>query len=192
MIRIRRLLFAGAVLCQLAAPAWMILQREWTLRDGVGVKFKVEPLDPKDAVLGRHVRFRIPASEVVLDEAVDRPSMVRSYAVVEMDGEGFGHFGAFREEPPETGVYLGVWVRRSGKKGAIEAPFDRFYLPEDLAPEAGKAAWDAGGSGKEEAHVLLRVHEGFGVVENLYVGDIPVLDYLKAHRELKPEPGDTP
>ena len=183
MIQVRTLVFVVTVLCQLGVPAWMILQREWTLRDGVGVKFKVEPLDPKDAVLGRHVRFKIPASEVTLDEPADRPSRVRTYAVMELDQEGFGHFKAVRDEPPETGVYLGVWVRRDGKTGTIEVPFDRFYLPEDVAPGDGKAAWGTGGSANEDAHVLLRVHKGFGVVENLYVRDIPILDYLEAQRE---------
>ena len=192
MIQVRTLVFAAAVLCQLGVPAWMIVHREWTLRDGVRVKFHVEPVDPEDAILGRHVRFKIPASEVTLDEPVDRPSTVRSYAVMEVDPEGFGHFKAVRDEPPETGVYLEVRVGRDGKTGTIEVPFDRFYLPEDVAPGAGKAASVTSGSASEDSYVLLRVHKGFGVVENLYVQDIPILDYLKGRTEPNREEGDMP
>ncbi len=76
MMQFRTLVFALAVFCQLGVPAWMILDREWTLRDGVRVKFRVEPMDPGSAVLGRHVRFKIPSSEVALDESVERPSVV--------------------------------------------------------------------------------------------------------------------
>lgn len=192
MIQVRTLVFAAAVLCQLGVPAWMIVHREWTLRDGVRVKFQVEPVDSEDAILGRHVRFKIPASQVTLDGSADRPSRVRSYAVMELDPEGFGHFKAVRDEPPEAGVYLEVWVGRDGKTGTIEVPFDRFYLPEDVAPGAAKGAWGAGGSADEDAYVLLRVHNGFGVVENLYVQDIPILDYLKGRTEPNGEEGDMP
>jgi len=183
MIQAGRLVFAVMVLCQLGVPAWMILNREWTLRDGVRVKFNVEPVDPRDAVLGRSVRFRIPASEVPLDEPVQRPSRVWAYALLELDQEGFARFTAVRDDPPDTGVYLRVWVRQDGKTGTIELPFDRYYVPEDLAAGAGKAAGGTHGSGEKEAHVLLRVHEGFGVVENLYVQDTPILEYLKAPPE---------
>lgn len=175
MIRLKTLLFAGVVLCQLGVPAWMILQREWTLRDGVRVKFRVEPLDPRDEVLGRHVRFRIPASEVTLDESAETPSLVRAYGVLELDQEGFGRFTAVRNGPPEAGVYLRVQVRREGKSGTIRLPFDRYYLPE-----AGAGRKQALRSGKVDAHVALRVHRGDGVIEGLYVQDTPILDYLKA------------
>ena len=89
MIQVKTLVFAAVVLCQLGVPAWMILDREWTLRDGVRVKFRVEPLDPRDAVLGRHVRFKIPASEVTLDEAAETPSEVRGLRRSGVGSEGF-------------------------------------------------------------------------------------------------------
>lgn len=180
MIRVKTLLFAAAVLCQLGVPAWMILQREWTLRDGVRVKFRVEPLDPRDEVLGRQVRFKIPASEVTLDESAETPSLVRAYGVLELDQEGFGRFTAVRNEPPENGVYLRVQVRREGKSGTIRLPFDRYYLPEDLASKTGTGRKQSLRSGKVDAHVALRVHRGDGVIEGLYVQETPVLDYLRA------------
>lgn len=185
MIRVRTLVFAVTVLCQLGVPAWMILHREWTLRDGAGVKFGVEPLNLRGAVLGRTVSFRIPASEVPLDEAVQQPSEAWAYALLELDPDGFGRFAALRDEPPVDGDYLRVWVRRVGKMGTIQLPFDRFYLPEDLAAGAERATGGTRGSGKKEAYVLLRVHEGFGVVEDLYVQDTPILDYLKNAPEPK-------
>jgi len=192
MIRLRTLVFAAAVLCQLGVPAWMILQREWTLRDGVRVKFQVEPLDPRDEVLGRQVRFKIPASKVTLDESADTPSIVRAYGVLELDREGFGRFTAVRNEPPEAGVYLRVRVRREGKTGTIRLPFDRYYLPEDLATEAGAGRKQALRSGKVDAHVTLRVHRGDGVIEGFYVQNTPILDYLKARAGANGEQGEMP
>ena len=192
MIQVKTLVFAAVVLCQLGVPAWMILDREWTLRDGVPVKFRVEPLDPRDAVLGRHVRFQIPASEVTLDESPRTPSQVRAYGVLELDQEGFGRFTAVRNEPPEAGVYLGVRVRREGRTGAIQLPYDRYYLPEDVAAEAGKEQKQALRSGKVEAHVTLRVHRGDGVIEGLYVRDTPILDFLKARTGPNGDEGDMP
>ena len=192
MIRVKTLVFAAAVLCQLGVPAWMILQREWTLRDGVRVKFRVEPLDPRDEVLGRHVRFKIPASKVTLDEPAEKPSLVRAYGVLELDQEGFGRFTAVRNDPPEAGAYLRVQVRREGNSGTIRLPFDRYYLPEDLASKAGTGRKQALRSGKVDAHVTLRVHRGDGVIEGFYVQDTPVLDYLKSVAGPNGEQGEMP
>ena len=192
MIQVRTLMFTAVVLGQLAVPAWMILDRERTLRDGVRVKFRVEPLDPRDAVLGRHVRFEIPDLEVPLDESVQRPSQVWAYAVLELDPEGFGRVIAVREETPESGVYLRAPVRRKGKSGAIRLPFDRYYLPEDVASEDVAGRKQALHSGKVDAHVTLRVHGGDGVIEGLYVRDTPILDYLKARTGPNGEQGGKP
>lgn len=192
MIRVKTLLFAAAVLFQIGVPAWMILQREWTLRDGVRVKFRVEPLDPRDEVLGRQVRFKIPASEVTLDEPAETPSLARAYGVLELDQEGFGRFTAVRNEPPEAGVYLRVQVRREGKSGKIQLPFDRYYLPEDLASEAGAGRKQALPSGMVDAHVALRVHRGDGVIEGFYVQDTPIMDYLKSGAGPNGEQGEMP
>ena len=192
MIQVKTLVFAAVVLCQLGVPAWMILDRERTLRDGVRVKFRVEPLDPRDAVLGRHVRFKIPASEVALDEAAKTLFQVQAYGVLELDQEGFGRFTAVRNEPPEAGVYLRVRVRREGKTGIIRLPFDRYYLPEAVASEAGPGRKQALRSGKVDAHVTLRVHRGDGVIDGLYVQGTPILDYLKARSGPNGEEGDMP
>ena len=192
MIQVKTLVFAAVVLCQLGVPAWMILDRERTLRDGVRVKFRVEPLDPRDAVLGRHVRFKIPASEVTLDQSAEKPSHIQAYGVLELDQEGFGRFTAVRSETPEAGIYLRVRVRREGKTGTISLPFDRYYLPEEVVSEAGTGQKEALRSGKVEAHVTLRVHRGDGVIEGLYVQDTPILDYLKARTGPIGEEGDMP
>lgn len=192
MIQIKTLVFGAVVLCQLGVPAWMILDRERTLRDGVRVKFRVEPLDPRDAVLGRHVRFKIPASEVTLDQSAEKPSHVQAYGVLELDQEGFGRFTAVRSEPPEAGVYLRGRVRREGKTGTIRLPFDLYYLPEDAAREAGTEQKQALRSGKVDAYVTLRVHQGNGVIEGLYVHDTPILDFLKARTGPIGEEGDMP
>ena len=192
MIRVKALVFVAAVLCQLGVPAWMVLQREWTLRDGVRVKFRVEPLDPRDEVLGRHVRFKIPASKVILDEPAETPSVVRAYGVLALDREGFGRFTAVRNEPPESGVYLRVRVRREGETGTIRLPFDRYYLPEDLATVAGAGRKQALRSGKVDAHVALRVDGGDGVIEGLYVRNTPILDYLRSGAGPNGEQGEMP
>ncbi len=192
MMQFRTLVFALAVFCQLGVPAWMILDREWTLRDGVRVKFRVESMDPGSAVLGRHVRFKIPSSEVALDESVERPSVVWAYGVLDLDQEGFGRFTSVRDEPPESGVYLRVRVRREGKTGSIQLPFDRFYLPEDVASETDTRRGHPIRSGKRDAYVTLRLHRGDGVVEDFYVRDTPILDYFKAPPEPDGTKGDVP
>ena len=61
-----------------------------------------------------------------------------------------------------------VWVRMA---------FGRFYMDEDLAPEAERAVW-GGPRGRHEASVSVWIRNGFGVIEELYIDDVPIHQWL--------------
>ena len=56
-------------------------------------------------------------------------------------------------------------------------PFGRFYMDEDLAPEAERAVW-GGPRGRREASVSVRIRYGVGVIEELYIDDVPIHQWL--------------
>ncbi len=57
-------------------------------------------------------------------------------------------------------------------------------MDEDLAPEAERAVW-SGPRGEREASVTVRVRNGVGVIEDLYIDDVPIHRWLaeNAHHE---------
>ena len=51
-------------------------------------------------------------------------------------------------------------------------------MDEDLAPEAERAVW-SGRRGRREAFVRVRIRNGVGVIEELYVDGVPIHDWLE-------------
>ena len=56
-------------------------------------------------------------------------------------------------------------------------PFRRFYMDEDKAPKAERAVW-GGRRGQRKASVSVRVRNGVGVIEELYIDDVPIHQWL--------------
>jgi len=50
-------------------------------------------------------------------------------------------------------------------------------MDEERAPEAERAVW-AGRRGQREASISVRVRNGVGVIEELYIDDVPIHQWL--------------
>jgi hypothetical protein len=64
----------------------------------------------------------------------------------------------------------------------VALPFDRYYLPEDLAPAAEQAYRTLASRepGPTRAWVDVRVRDGHAVLEELYLDGVPVREVLAA------------
>lgn len=63
----------------------------------------------------------------------------------------------------------------------VNHPFDRFYMEESQAPRAEVASWQHSRAGEDQrTHITVRVKDGYGVIENLWIGDKSMSDYLKS------------
>ena len=169
-------LFAAMALLQLAAPASMILSRERTLKQGEAFKFQTAPVDPYDAFRGRYVALRIANSEAAWPEGVSASYGQTIYATIETDVDGFAKFGAASLSPPKGKPYLKVKAGSVNGKGgiALQLPFDRFFMEEAKAPAAEAAYREHDRGGAAGAYVVIRVLDGAGVIENLFVGGKPI------------------
>ena len=58
----------------------------------------------------------------------------------------------------------------------LELPFDRYYMQESLAPEAESAYAER--LRDERAWVTVRLHDGHAVLEELWIDDLPIREYL--------------
>lgn len=171
-------LFGVLVLAQLAVPVTMIVGREQVLAGGTVYKFRTIPIDPYDAFRGKYVTLRFQSNEVTPRSGVAFQQNDTAYALLTTDTSGFATFYDLISSPPAQGEYLRVQVDRlRGSAVQLRLPFDRYYMPEDLAPQAERAV--AQGSRQRDAYVTVRILNGTATLEDLYVGGLTIREFLQ-------------
>ena len=61
----------------------------------------------------------------------------------------------------------------------LELPFERFYMEEELAPEAERVVRERSRGGQRDAYIAVRVRSGSAVIEDLFVGGKPIREFLQ-------------
>jgi len=188
MKTLRVVIFVVVALIQLSVPASIVWKREKTLQHGRVWKFKTEPVDPIDAIRGRYVALRLEAEKGRPAEAPREdfaPGGV-VYVTLKEDADGFAQVDQISINPlPGDNVVkaeAGYW--RDGWEH-VSFPFDRFWLAEKLAPEAERAYRENSRRDKQNAYVTVRVREGDAALEQLYIDNQPLPDYLRAQAAKK-------
>ena len=184
---LRLTLFACAALAQVAVPLGMIGKREAALRDGRVFKFRTAPVDPYDAFRGRYVALQLEgASSLAMPDASAYERGQQLYAVIQEDTGGFARITALKNDRPEGDAFIRTRVQHAwGTNVTLRLPFDRYYLPEGLAPRAESAYRQHSSGTNRAAYVTVRVRGGFAVLESLYIEDKPIMDYLRDNPEKK-------
>jgi len=172
-------IFTVMAVAQWAVPGSMILKHERALSQGELFNFRCQLVDPYDPFRGRYVAVGVNAGEVVLTEEQEGWTGRQLYVALERDDEGFARYGNVTEEPPSEGAYLFTQVDYGGW---VHFPLDRFYMDEYIAPEAEAVYWDAAVSEEIDAHLAVRILNGHAVIEQLYIENTPVADYVRAKR----------
>ena len=171
--------FAAAAVLQLAVPASMILKREKTLAHGRAFKFRTAPVDPYDAFRGRFVALSFAQQTVGLPPDHDFKRHEKIFALISEDSEGFAYFSDLRRDCPESAPCLRTTIQFvSGTNVHLRLPFDRFYMEESEAPEAERIYRQNNVRSNRNAFVQIRVDRGFGVIEDLYVDNVPIRERL--------------
>lgn len=167
-------------LVQLAIPFSMIAKHELILKNGEQFKFKTAPVDPYDAFRGRYVALDIEADKIPVQKGTYFESGKMVYAKISVDENGFAKFSEASLNKPQKGPYLFTKVSHTyGGFMYIETPFAKYYMEETKAPKAEKL-YQTHSSGKEsDAYITVRIKDGFGVVENLFVAGKKVEEALR-------------
>jgi len=173
-------LFLCLALIQLVVPLSMIARREFVLRDGAQFKFKVAPVDSYDAFRGRYVALRIDENYVpaIKNEKIKRGQAV--FVVINLDAQGFARFSEVTTGRPRRGSYIRANVSNVyNDKIYLDLPIDRYYMEEKSAPLAEKIYQRYSQRDKKDAYVVVRIKDGFVVIESLYVGGQKIEDMVK-------------
>lgn len=179
-------IFVLIALAQLSVPAMMAWGRVQTLARGRVWKFKTAPIDPEDAVRGRYVSLRFDA-----EDAYRQPEQLKSidslYAILKEGPDGFATVDhlSFSPDPGDSAMKVepgGFW---DGQQ-RILFPFHYFWVTEKSAPEAEKAYRENSKRGQQNAFVTIRIRNGDSALEQLYIDNKPLAEYLRDQATKKP------
>lgn len=176
-------LFAATVLAQLAVPSSMIIGRERVLKHGKVFKFKTAPVDPYDAIRGRYVALNFDVGTVRDPRGDELRYGQTFYVTIASAPDGFVRLIDSSRVRPDQGVdYLKVRATypMAGATVTPQLPFDRFYMSERLAPAAQQAYRAHNWRSNGDSYVTVRVADGVGVIENLFIGGRPIGDVVRA------------
>ena len=175
-------LFISVAIIQATVPIYMAWHWENILRTGQRFLWQTAPIDPYDAFKGRYVELRFKETSGPVSDAAGLPVGQTVYAIVAENAEGKAYIKEVSAQKPETGTYIKVKAYTdSQNKAHVVLPFSRYYLPEELAPAAESAYREHGGKNGVAA---IRIKDGYGVVEQLYIGEKPLREFL---RQVPPE-----
>jgi uncharacterized membrane-anchored protein len=176
--RLRHALFGLACLAQIAVPGSLVVQHELTRSGGTLWKFQTAPVDPNDPFRGRYVRLSFTAEREHVPFADSETMYVgpdtRMYAVLAAGPDGFARLVRLHEARPASGDYLDVFVYGSASEAVVRLPFDRYYLPEDRAPQVEREYFEASRSAQSNTYAEVRVRNGHAALTALVLGGKPV------------------
>jgi len=177
------LLFCLVSAIQIWVPLSMIARREATLNKGTAYKFRTRPVDPYDAFRGRYVALSF-ESDLAIATNVNRFTRGETvYVAVEVATNGYAKLGIATYLRPHDVDYIRTKVngwRSVSNTVRVELPFDRFYMNEELAPEAEVQFRRTNQREQRKAYALVRIRSGMAVIEDLYIEDRPILEFLES------------
>jgi uncharacterized membrane-anchored protein len=175
------LIFGVVALGQLAIPAAMVWQREQTLKQGRVWRFRTAPVDPVDVIRGRYIALRFSAEEFASPAKFEAGSN-SVYAVLKQGTDGFAEVDHLTLEVVRTDDAVpveSVWWYEG--KQQVRFPFNKFWVAETNAAAAERAYVENNRRDNQNAYVTVRVRRGDAALDQLYIDNQPLSDYLRAH-----------
>ncbi len=177
-------LIIGLFLCvsfaQILTPLSMITKREAVLKNGEQFKFKTAPFDPYDAFRGRYVALRLEEDKVSIPKGLKLDRGQTVYAQITVDEQGFAKLDVVSTSNPQGKPYIQAKVRYvSGDKVYLDLPIDRYYMEEKAAPAAERIYRKYSQRDKQDAYIVVRIKDGYAVIESLYVGGQRIEDAVR-------------
>jgi len=178
-------LFLLVAAAQVYAPISMILEREKILREGDPFKFNTAPVDPFDPFHGRYVWLNFEENTAEIDPDDKWEYGTKGFARIVVGEEGFAKFSKVTHERPSEGPFLEVetYGPESDKTIRVAIPYERYYMRETDAPQAEIAYREHNRRNERDAYAVIRVLDGKGVLESLFVAGQPIEEFIKTPPE---------
>jgi len=171
----RLIVFVLVAFAQLAVPGSLIWKRKHTLRQGNVWKFRTAPVDPVDVFRGRYVALRFDVETQEVSPPPNSNSGDTIFVTLKSNVEGFAEIDQVLATKPAGDDFMEA--RLLGK--TITLPFDKYWVTERDAPAAETAYRNLSRRGNQNAYVSVRVFRGDAAIEQLYLDNQPLGDYLR-------------
>ncbi|MEM8891492.1 MAG: GDYXXLXY domain-containing protein [Bacteroidota bacterium] len=177
----RNIAFILTMILYAGFPLQMISGYESVLSEGELHRFQPRPIDPYNPFKGRYVFLQYENPKLEYENGRDVFEYGTSaYISLEKDSAGIAQPKEIFPVPPEEGNYLRVEINYiTDNEVGFHYPFDEYYMNEEMAPKAEAAVRDFSEWGKEEVFVDVRIKEGMAVIEQLYIQDKPIEEFLR-------------
>ncbi len=186
--RIRQAIFALVCVAQVAVPASLIVKHEQTRAGGTPWKFQTAPVDPNDPYRGKYVQLSYAVEREAVPFAAAGSVYLgynrRAYAELATGPDGYARLVKLHENRPSGVEYIDVFTRHmaerpegeNGRPAAmhVHLPFDRYYLPEDIAPQVEREYFEASRKAQANTWADVRVREGHAALVGLVLDGKPV------------------
>lgn len=177
-------LFVVAAAVQVATAVGQIWKHEGVLRNGTPYKFVTAPVDPYDAFRGRYVALNYADTSTVARQGDEIEFGAPAYVALRSNADGFAEFGELSSAPPAEGDYVRVEFQgNDGTRANFRLPFDRYFMEETQAPKAEQAYLqnvNLRGQTSDLTYALVRIKDGRGVIEDIYVKGKPIREFIAA------------
>ena len=173
----RLALFTVVAIVQLFAVLYMAWQWENTLQTGQRFLWETAPVDPYDAFKGRYIDLGFKESSAPVADGSHLSHGEKAYAIIDENEAGMAYISSISAQPPPGKPFVKVKVYYVDRgKAHVRLPFRRYYLPEHLAAPAEIAYRESAG---KTGVAAIRLKDGHGVVEELYISDKTLEEYLR-------------
>ena len=171
-------LFILLAIIQLAVPFYMVWRWEDVLHTGKQYTWVAAPIDPYDALMGRYVDLRFKEMTAPILGNAQLHSGQTVYAMIAEDQDGYAFISGVSTSPLEGNSYVKTHISyvQDNNIAHFLLPFTRYYMQEELAPVVEKIYTES--VSRSAATVSVRVKDGYGVLEELYIGDQSIYEYL--------------
>lgn len=190
----RLILFLLIVMAGAAYPVIKIIHYEFPAEPPAIYRFKAGIVDPYDPFRGRYVALNALPNEIMLKEKKKFQNGAYIYAVLSNDKQGIATVSDLVQSPVANMDHLKIRYydhmdpsNSKDKTGGIiyriRLPFDRFYLNENLAPEAEKAVAEITRQNDGECIIKVKIYsDGNYAIEDLEINGRSIHEYLKNNK----------
>lgn len=172
------LLFMIVAITQLATPIYMAWRWEDILQNGQRFYWSTAPVDPYDAFKGRYIDLQFKNTTGPIKDNVALDYGQPAYALIEETSDGKAFIREVSAKPPVESPYVKVRITYvEGNTAHVSLPFKRYYLPENMASAAENAYQQSAG---KTGLAAVRLKGGLAVIEQLYIGDKTLDEFLRS------------
>lgn len=173
------LLFTLIVLAQLYVPLQMIFNQEDIIKTGTEFKFQTAPIDPYDPFRGKYITLFFKEREIKVKNAKKYISGETIFATIITNKNGFAKVSSISKTKPKNNdsyLKLKIGFTLNNDKIAIDFPFNRFYMNENIASKAEKIYQESSVKKKNETYALVAVKNGEAVIKDVRINEVSIKD----------------